>query len=72
MIELVNLSLLDHVGSMLGQEVTLSQTLDGLLRIECIVDNAERKTMILSALAAVKDQHTQAVFRFRKPRHQAM
>jgi hypothetical protein len=41
---------------MLGEEIGVRRTLDGLLRIEGVVENAERRTAILSALAAVKDQ----------------
>ncbi|MGH9938634.1 MAG: anti-sigma factor family protein [Blastocatellia bacterium] len=55
-LEVEVLSLLNQVGAMLGEEVGVRRTTDGLLRIEGVVENAERKTTILSALAAVKDQ----------------
>jgi anti-sigma factor RsiW len=55
-LEVEVLSLLNQVGAMLGEEVSVKRTAEGLLRIEGVVENAERKTTILSALAAVKAQ----------------
>jgi hypothetical protein len=55
-LEVEALSLLNQVGAMLGDEVSVARTLDGFLRIEGVVESVERKAVILSALAALKNQ----------------
>jgi DNA-directed RNA polymerase specialized sigma24 family protein len=49
-LEIEALVLLDAVGATLGEEVSVTRTLDGTLQIEGVVENAERKNAILAAL----------------------
>lgn len=53
-LEIEALVLLDAVGATLGEEVAVTRTLDGTLQIEGVVENAERKSAILSALAPIR------------------
>jgi RNA polymerase sigma factor (sigma-70 family) len=50
-LEIEALSLLDHVGATLGEEVSVSRTVDGVLQIAGVVEGRERKEAILAALA---------------------
>lgn len=50
-LELQAAYLLDQVRANLGEQVTLTRSRNGILRVEGIVETAERKTQILKALA---------------------
>ncbi len=54
-LEIEVLSLLNQVGATLGEEVSAARTLDGSLRIEGVVETAERQRAILAVLASIKD-----------------
>lgn len=58
-LEIEALVLLDGIGATLGEEVSVTRTLDGALQIEGVVENDERKRAVLSALAPVR--HHRAV-----------
>jgi RNA polymerase sigma factor (sigma-70 family) len=50
-LEVEVLSLLDQVGATLGEEVSVSRTVDGALQIAGVVEGRDRKQEILAALA---------------------
>jgi len=54
-LEIEVLSLLNQVGATLGEEVSVARILDGSLRVEGVVETAERQREILAALALAKD-----------------
>jgi DNA-directed RNA polymerase specialized sigma24 family protein len=54
-LEIEALTLLNQVGATLGEEVSVTRMLDGSLRIEGVVENVERRNVILSALAPIRN-----------------
>jgi hypothetical protein len=54
-LEIEVLGLLNQAGATLGEEVSVARVLDGPLRVEGVVENAERKREILATLAPFKD-----------------
>lgn len=52
-LEVEVLSLLDQVGATLGEEVSVSRTVDGSLQIAGVVEGRERKQAILAAIAPI-------------------
>jgi hypothetical protein len=47
--------LLDQINALSGEQITVTRTPDGQLKVTGIVDSSQRKTEILNALAAVKN-----------------
>ena len=62
-LEVEVLRLLNQAGADMGEQVTVTRTREGLLHVDGVVDNAQRKTEILRALGSVNDPalHVQVV-----------